>query len=52
MAEKPTKPSKSEDKPKKKVAETVQLTPEDLRKISGGAKVLPPPVQPQDIKKS
>ena len=37
MAEKPTKPSKSEDKPKKKVAETVQLTPEDLRRISGGA---------------
>ena len=37
MAEKQNKPSKPEDKPREKLAETVQLTAEDLRKISGGA---------------
>jgi hypothetical protein len=54
MADKKQNPSKPEDKPRKKEkpAETVQLTAEDLRKISGGAKLPPtPPVQAQDIRK-
>jgi hypothetical protein len=53
MADKKPNPSKPEDKPRKKEkpAETVQLTAEDLRKISGGAKLPPPRVQPQDIRK-
>jgi hypothetical protein len=52
MAEKPSKPSKSEDKPKKKATETVQLSAEDLRKISGGAINPLPPPKPLEIKKN
>jgi hypothetical protein len=52
MAEKPRNPSKPEDKPRKKPADTVQLTAEDLRKISGGVTVPKLGTQPKDIKKS
>jgi hypothetical protein len=52
MAEKrPTSKNTPDDKSKKKGGDTVQLTAEDLRKISGGATVPKPPVQPQDVKK-
>jgi hypothetical protein len=53
MADKKPNPSKPEDKPRKKekAAETVQLTAEDLRKISGGTRLPPPQISPQDIKK-
>jgi hypothetical protein len=50
MADKPRKPSKPEDQPTKKAADTVQLTAEDLKKISGGVTVPTTGVQPQ-IKK-
>jgi hypothetical protein len=51
MAEKQNKPSKPEDKPRKKAAETVQLTAEDLRKISGGAALPKLGTQPSDVPK-
>jgi hypothetical protein len=51
MAEKQGTSSKTDDTPRKKPAETVQLTAEDLKKISGGTKNPPPPVQPNEIKK-
>jgi hypothetical protein len=49
MADK--RPGKPEPVPPKKASDTVQLTAEDLRKISGGATVPPPSPQPKDIKK-
>jgi hypothetical protein len=42
MAQQPRTPSKPEKNPKKK-NETVHLSPDELRKIAGGAKGNPPP---------
>jgi hypothetical protein len=50
MADKRPTPSKPDEKSRKKVAETVQLSAEDLRKISGGAtNPKPPPIPTPDI---
>ncbi len=38
MTNQPKDTTKPADRPDKKKSETVQLTPEDLRAISGGAK--------------
>jgi hypothetical protein len=44
--EKPKSNPKPEDKPVKKSSETVNLSAEELRKISGGAQVkTPPPIK-------
>jgi hypothetical protein len=48
MTNQPRDKSKPADQPDKKKSETVQLTPEDLRAISGGqAKPLPTQTQAQ-----
>ena len=47
MADKTQKPTKTTSKPDTKKTETVHLSAEELRKISGGAKGNPtPPAQP------
>jgi hypothetical protein len=53
MAEKRPNPNKPEGEPRKKekAADTVQLTAEDLRKISGGAKLGTNPPKTQEITK-
>ncbi len=51
MAEKRPTPSKPEGEPRQKAADTVQLTAEDLRRISGGATAPHPTPQPKVIKK-
>jgi hypothetical protein len=51
MAAEPRKPSKPASKTDAKKTETVHLSPEELRKISGGAKGGPtPPPQLQQTK--
>jgi hypothetical protein len=50
MAEQPRKPSKPASKPETKKTETVHLSPEELRKISGGAKGNPQPIPQPDVK--
>jgi hypothetical protein len=56
MAEKPRKKDKSTTKEEKKQAETVHLTPEELRAISGGVTVTglkqPPLTWDPSIKKA
>jgi len=54
MAEKRPNPSKPEGEPRKKekATDTVQLTAEDLRKISGGASSGSTHPKTQDIKKN
>ena len=51
MAENRPTPSKPQDKPRKKANDTVQLSAEDLRKISGGATNPKPPTVPDTVKK-
>jgi hypothetical protein len=46
MTDQPKDKSKPADQPDKKKSETVQLTPEDLRAISGG-QTKPLPIKPQ-----
>jgi len=45
MADQPKDTRKSKADPKKKQAGTVLLTPDELRAISGGTKLLPTPPQ-------
>ena len=42
MADKPRKPDQPKTEAEKKQAETVHLTPEELRKIAGGGGFPPP----------
>jgi hypothetical protein len=50
MADQARDPNQSKTKPEPKKPETVLLTPEELRAISGGTSVLPPqPVRPTDV---
>jgi hypothetical protein len=54
MAVQPRDPKKAKTEPEKKKAETVLLSPEELRRLSGGKTnpVIPPPVAtPGDLKK-
>jgi hypothetical protein len=48
MTNQPKDASKPVNEPDKKKSETVHLTAEDLRAISGGTKTTPPNVQPTD----
>ncbi len=49
MADQPRDPSKSKNEAEKKQPETVNLTSEELRAISGGATNPFPPPQPKII---
>jgi hypothetical protein len=49
MTKQPKDTSKPVDQPDKKKSETVQLTADDLRAISGGSKATQTPIQP-DVK--
>ncbi len=48
MAASSQNPSKDQDKATKKTSDTVNLTPDELRRISGGAKIgqIPPTPSP------
>jgi hypothetical protein len=51
MADKPREKDKSKAEPEKKQAETVNLTAEELRAISGGTSLNPAPPMPQGVVK-
>jgi hypothetical protein len=54
MAVQPRDPKKAKTEPEKKKAETVLLSPEELRRLSGGKTIPVPPAPvatPGDVKK-